>query len=63
MSIRVIHNIPADMVAAQEQLHRDCGATSVTRQPEPDGEFTLVVVYPDYETFRSMTARITPAAE
>lgn len=58
MGIRVINNIPAAMVDAQEQLHRDCGATSVTRQPEPDGEFTLIVVYPDYERFPDLASRL-----
>lgn len=59
MGIRVINNIAADAVDTQEQLAWDTGATSVTRRPEPDGEFTLIIVYPDYEKFADLTARLS----
>lgn len=62
MGIRVINNIPATEVDAQEQLARDTGATSVQRVPEQDGEFTLIIVYPDYERFQDLSARTAPAA-
>ena len=61
MSIRVVNNIPASEIDAQEQLALDTGATSASRVLESDGEFTLIIVYPDYEKFSSLAARMTPA--
>lgn len=58
MGIRIVNNIPAKQVDAQEQLAWDTGATSVQRVPEQDGEFTLVIVYPDYERFANLTDRL-----
>lgn len=62
MGIRIINNIPASEVDAQEQLAKDTGATSVQRVPEQDGEFTLIIVYPDYERFSELDARTGPRA-
>lgn len=58
MGIRIVNNIPADQVDAQEQLAWDTGASSVQRVTEQDGEFTLVIVYPDYERFADLANRL-----
>ncbi len=58
MSIRFVNNIPASEVDAQEQLALDTGAMSVQRVPESDGEFTLIIVYPDYEKFADLNSRV-----
>lgn len=58
MSIRIINNVPADQVDEQERIARDTGATSVQRIVERDGEYTLVIVYPDYEQFSDLDARL-----
>lgn len=62
MSIRIVNNIPASEIDAQEQLALDTGATSANRVPESDGEFTLIIAYPDYEKFSNLAARMTPAS-
>ncbi|WP_298399797.1 hypothetical protein [Sphingobium sp.] len=58
MAIRILRNVPANEVAAVTQLALDTGATSVTPSPETDGEFTLMIVYPDQESFAKMRARV-----
>lgn len=58
MGIRIVNNIPAAEVDAQEQLARDTGATDVRRVPETDGEFTLFIFYPDQERFGALAARL-----
>lgn len=58
MGIRIVNNIPASEIDAQEQLALDTGATSAQRVPESDGEFTLIIVYPDYEKFAVLKARM-----
>lgn len=61
MSIRIINNLSAENADAQEQIAHDTGATSVQRVPEADGQFTLIIVYPDYETYADLAARLEPA--
>ena len=58
MAIKIIQNVPADQVAKYERLFRDAGATDVDLRPETDGEFTMIVTYPDRERFSQLEARL-----
>lgn len=47
MAVRIIENVPADQVDKYVRLLSDGGATKIQKRAEPDGEFTLVVTYPE----------------
>ena len=57
MAIRIIQNVPADEVNKYIRLLRDAGATDVEKRKESDGEYTLIVSYPDKEKFSALVAR------
>ncbi|HEY0313086.1 MAG TPA: hypothetical protein VGC56_11400 [Allosphingosinicella sp.] len=57
MAIQIIENVPAAAVDDMEQIARDSGATDVRRRPEPDGEFTLIITYPDFQTHADFMGR------
>lgn len=57
MAIKIIQNVPADQVDALRRLYTDAGATSIEVRVEDDNEFTLIVTYPDRETFASLSVR------
>ena len=58
MAIKIIRNVPENQVARYERLFRDAGATDVDVNPEGDGEFTMIVTYPDRESFSALRARL-----
>lgn len=58
MAIRIIRNVPADEVEGLTRLLKESGATSVNTDPESDGEFTLVVIYPNEEQHSAMKDRV-----
>ena len=62
MAIRFIHNIPADKVDQQIRIQKAAGATKVEPIPEEDGEFTLVVTFPDREKLSEFLERIAEGA-
>lgn len=47
MAIQIISNIDEADVARLTRLYNDAGAISVTPAREPDGQVSLIVVYPD----------------
>lgn len=57
MPIRIIKNVPAHRVDTIIRANQAAGATHVDKLLEPDGEFTLIVTFPDYETHAAMLER------
>jgi len=47
MGIQIVANVDPGQVEMRTRLYLDAGATSVTPVREPDGQFTLVVVWDD----------------
>lgn len=47
MPIQIITNVEPEDAATLKEVFLEAGATSVTEAPEPDGQVSLIVVYPE----------------
>jgi hypothetical protein len=57
MATTILANVPADQVEHLRILYLDVGATNVEASPERDGQFTLIITFPDSQTHAAFAAR------